>query len=176
MKKKSKSFEIALSAVSCAFATIFLVLGTLNNYLLVFGYIAGTLSLTIPLTRSFWLGDLLAYIAATILSLLFGGLAFFWRLLPFIMFFGLHPLVNFLQFRFRVNRWLAYLVKAAWFDAMLFLYWKFVCGMTSNFAFIDEYILPVILIGGTLVFFVYDFMIIRCQISANRIVKKIKRD
>ncbi|MFQ7077672.1 MAG: hypothetical protein ACLRSW_06880 [Christensenellaceae bacterium] len=35
------------------------------------------------------------------------------------MFFGLHPLVNALQLKFKVKRWIA-AVKAVWFDASMF--------------------------------------------------------
>ena len=37
--KKIPAFEIALSAVACAVATLFLSLGVLNNFLLATGYI-----------------------------------------------------------------------------------------------------------------------------------------
>lgn len=175
-KKNTKAFEIALSAISAAIATLFLSLGTLNNYLLALGTIVATLALTIPLSKSFWLGDLLAYIAASLLTLLFGGVAFIWRMLPFLTFFGLHPLANFLQFRLRIPKIPAFLFKALWFDGMLYLTWRFVFDMTTNFAFVDTYILPIIFIGGTLVFFVYDKMMIACQMSTNKIINKIRKD
>lgn len=175
MKKPSKAFEIALSALSAAFATLFLTLGTLNNYLLAAGTILSSLFLTLPLSKSFWLGDLLAYLAAGLLSLLLGGAAFFWRLVPYFVFFGLHPLVNFLQFRFRIPRIPAFFVKAVWFDGMLYLVWRFLFQMSTPFAFVDTYILPVILIGGTLVFFGYDFMMVKCQMATNRLVARIKK-
>lgn len=175
MKKNSKSFEIALSAISCAIATAFLSLGILNNYLLGVGYMAACIALTVPLSRSFWLGDLLAYVATVILTLLFGGSAFIWRLLPFIIFFGLHPIANFVQFRFRINKILAFIVKAVWFDAMLYLSWRFLFNMTTSFEFVDRYIVPIIIVLGTLFFAFYDYMIVRCQMSANKIINKIKK-
>ncbi len=177
MKKgNNKSFEIALSAISCAFCTVFLTLGTLNNYMLAVGYVVGALALTLPLAKNFWLGDLLAYIGAVILSLLLGGAAFIWRVVPFITFFGIHPLLNYLQYRLKINRTVAFMIKAILFDLTLFVLWKFVLGMTANFNFIDEYILPVILIGGTLVCYVYDLMIVRCQRSTNAVIYKIKKN
>lgn len=175
MKKEKKSFEIALSAISCAIAAIFLLLGSINNYFTVTGYIVGSLALTIPLSRGFWLGDILAYVASVLLALLLGGGAFFWRLLPFIVFFGLHPLVNYLQFKFKISKFIALPIKALWFDGTLFLIWKFIFNMTSRFEFLDEHIIPVILIGGTLVFIIYDYMIVRCQMSVNRLIDKIRK-
>lgn len=175
MKKEKKSFEIALSAISCAIATIFLVIGTINNYFLTTGYIIGCLAMTIPLSRGFWAGDILAYIASVLLTLLLGGAAFFWRLLPFIAFFGLYPLVNYVQSKFKLNNPIAFVAKALWFDGMLFFVWKFIFDMTSRFELLDEYIVPVVLIGGTIAFVVYDYMIVRCQLSVNRLIDKIKK-
>ena len=93
--------------------------------------------------------------------------------MPFIVFFGLHPLVNALQLKFRINRWVAAAIKAIWFDASMYLVWRFVFGgMTNSFAFVDEYILPIILIGGTLFFLVYDRLFFRCQGAVNVLVNR----
>lgn len=173
---RSKSFEIALSAIAAAIATLFLSLGVLSPFLLATGYIMGCFAMMLPLSRQFYWGDILAYAAAVILSLLLGGMAFFWRLLPFILFFGLHPLVNSLQVKYGWNRWIAFLCKAIWFDGAAYLVWRFVFEMTTNFAWVDEHILWVIVIGGTLFFYIYDRMIFQCQNSVNILVHKIKRN
>lgn len=104
--RKIKSFEIALSAIAAAIATLFLSLGIYNVALLATGYLLGCFALMLPLAREFWTGSVLAYIASVLLALLFGGLAFFWRLLPFILFFGIHPIVNALQLKRGWNKWL----------------------------------------------------------------------
>ena len=57
MKGKIPAFEIALSAIACAFATIFLSLGVLNNFLLATGYIVGCFALMLPLAKGFVWGD-----------------------------------------------------------------------------------------------------------------------
>lgn len=96
-----------------------------------------------------------------------------WDTLPFIVFFGLHPLVNALQLKFRIHRWVAAVVKAIWFDVSMYLVWRFVFGgMTNSFAFVDQYILPIIAIGGTLFFLVYDRLFFRCQGAVNVLVNR----
>ena len=70
----------------------------------------------IPLSKGFYVGDALAYAGTCILTVLLGAIGQAWLLVPFIMFFGLHPLLNALQLRFNVNRWIACAVKALWFD------------------------------------------------------------
>ena len=78
-KRNSKSFEIALSAISCALAVIFLLMGTLNHFLfLASGYILAQISLMIPLSKQFYAGDALAYIGTCILAVLQGAMGEAW--------------------------------------------------------------------------------------------------
>lgn len=176
MKRKISGFEVALSAVACAFATIFMTVGVMSDFMLATGYIVGTFALMLPLAKGFILGDVLAYVATVILTLIFGGVSVPWRLVPFILFFGLHPLINHLQHRYRWNKYLMAVIKAAWFDVMLYLVWRFIFGMTTSFEWVDQYIIPVILIAGTVFFLVYDVLIDRCQLAVNAVVRRIKKD
>ena len=174
MKRSSKSFEIALSAISCAVATVFLVLGSFSPFLLATGYIVGCFALMVPLSKEFIWGNVLAFIGASILSFLLGCFNY-WRLLPFVVFFGLHPLANFLQTKFRWNMIVCFIVKAAWFDCAMYLCWRFTFEMNVAVDWINQYIYYVIFIGGTLFFAVYDRMIFLCQKSVNAAVKRIRR-
>lgn len=175
MQKKISAFEIALSAIACAFSTLFLSLGVLNDFLLATGYIVGCFAMMLPLAKGFIVGDVLAYVATVLLTFLFGGISVPWRLVPFILFFGLHPLVNYLQTRFRWNKIVLLLVKIIWFDMAAYLTWRFVFGMTTSFDWVDEYIIPVIAVGGSLIFIVYDALIFRCQRAVDKIVMRIDK-
>ena len=170
--KKISAYEIALSAVSCALAAIALTVGTLSHALLFTGYLLACFALMIPLSKNCWWGNVLAYIGSSLLALLFTGFDI-WDMLPFIVFFGLHPLLNALQLKFKVNRWLATGIKASWFDGAMYLVWRFVFEMNASFDFVNRFIIPVILIGGTLFFFVYDIMFSKCQIAVNSLVQRI---
>ena len=127
-----------------------------------------------PLARKSYLGFALAYIATCILSLIF-NVARFFDLLPFIMFFGLHPLVNELQLKTKINRWVACLAKALWFDGTMYVVWRVVFQMTTTITLIDQYILPIILIGGTLFFLPYDYLMYQWRMAMNHLVKRITR-
>lgn len=178
MKKKSnsKSFEIALSAISCALSTIFLSLGVLNSYLLTFGYLAACVALCLPLTRKFWAGDLLAYVAACLLTLLIGGgAAFVWRLLPFMMFFGLYPVATYAQYRFKVNVWIARAVKAVWLAGTFVVTWIFVFDMASGPEFLNGYILPIVIAAGVILSGFFDFAMIKIQTFMTRLINRIKK-
>lgn len=172
--KKISAYEVALSALACALATIMLTVGMYSAILLFTGYLFGCIALMMPLAKKSYAGYALAYIATCLLSLIFNAAGFF-DLLPFILFFGLHPLVNELQLKIKINRWLACGIKALWFDGTMYLIWKFVFGMTTTIPIIDQYIIPVILIGGTLFFVVYDNMMYKWRYAVNTLVSRITK-
>ncbi len=181
-KRDSKSFEIALSAISCALAVIFLLMGTLNHFLfLASGYILAQISLMIPLSKQFYAGDALAYIGTCILAVLQGAMGEAWLLVPFVMFFGLHPLANALQLRFKINKWIAYIIKALWFDFSLWVMYVLVFGSSIGdpslpvYQAINDYILLFIFIGGSAIFFLYDYAMFKCQMLVNEFVHRIKK-
>lgn len=171
---KHKSFEIALSGVSAAIATVFLLLGTINRPLLMTGYLLASFAMMLPLSRRFVWGSVMAYVASCVLAFLLGGGAFLYYLIPFLAFFGLHPIANYLQMKYKIDRIVAYIVKAIWFDGMLALLWFFVCGGEVELAFVNEYVWWIIAIGGTALFYVYDYLMFTCQITINRLIYKIK--
>ncbi|MCD8307535.1 MAG: hypothetical protein LUD51_04855 [Clostridia bacterium] len=181
--KRASSFEIALSAISCAVAAGFLALGVLSGVLLATGYFIGVIALMLPLAKRFYRGDFLAYCGTVILALILGAVAKFWDIVPFIMFFGLHPLINSLQLRFRWNRIVAFILKAIWFDCTLIagyflIYNGFLGGdfLPQAWAdWINKYIYVLIFTAGTVLFFIYDWLIFKVQMLVDMVIGKIKR-
>ena len=182
-RKYTKSFEIALSAISCAVAVVCLLLGFWSGILLASGYLFGIAALMVPLSKQFYLGSFLAYLGTAILAIVLGAAFEFWRLVPFIMFFGLHPLINSLQLRFKINKWVALIIKAVWFDFTLWVAYILIFGgilggdaADSNFyVFLNKYILLFIFIGGTLVFWLYDYLIFKCQTAVDKLIYRIRK-
>ncbi|MGN1053383.1 MAG: hypothetical protein ACI4SH_08365 [Candidatus Scatosoma sp.] len=101
MKRKSK--ETALSAVACAFSTLGLTVGTLYSPMLFTGYLIACLCMMLPLSKGYFKGAALCFVATNVLTLLFNGFNFF-DTLPYTLFFGLHPLVNEVQARLHTRR------------------------------------------------------------------------
>ena len=172
--RRISSYEIALSALSCAIATLLLTVGMYSELMLFTGYLLGCIALMMPLAKKSYWGYFLAYIATCLLTFLFAPARFF-DLLPFAMFFGLHPFVNELQLKIRINRWVACGIKALWFDGTMYLVWKLVFKATTTITLVDQYILPVILIGGTLFFVFYDYMLYRWRAVVNSLVNRIAK-
>lgn len=176
---RGKSFSIALSAVSCALATVFMSLGINIPVLMLTGYVFASVVLMLPLAKDFRLGGFLAYVATCLLCLAFGGIAYFYRLFPFVAFFGLHPLVNSLQRKCKVKKWLAWPIKAVWFDGMLCattaLLFAFNVDITLPFGWSAVWIYPIVVVLGTLVFLPYDWVMFRFQRFTDYYVGKIER-
>lgn len=176
---RGKSFSIALSAVSCALATVFMSLGINIPVLVLTGYVFASVALMLPLAKNFRLGGFLAYMATCLLCLAFGGIAYFYRLFPFVAFFGLHPLVNSLQRKYSVKKWVAWPIKAIWFDGMLCatvaLLFTFNVEITMPFGWSAAWIYPIVVVLGTLVFLLYDWVMFRFQKFADYYVGKIER-
>ncbi len=176
MKKPTKSFEIALSAIAAAFAAGFLMLGTLNPFLLAAGYLVATFALMVPLAKDFVWGSALAYLAAGLIALPLG----LWKIVPYAVFFGLHPIVNYLQKKY-VKRTpfkvLCLIAKAVWFDLSMWLSFFVLTAMAGmEFSeYITAFLYYIIFLGGTLFFVVYDIMIFFCQRSADIAVRRIRR-
>ena len=172
--KKISAYEIALAALSCALSTLFLTLGVYSGFFLFTAYLLSSIALMLPLCQQSWRGFLFAYVATCLLSLLFASFRF-WELIPFVIFFGLHPLVNELQLKTKINRWLACFIKALWFDGTFYLTWKVVFSITTSIPFIDKYILLIILVVGTAVFIAYDYFMFRWRIWATELVRRISK-
>ncbi len=176
MKKPSKSFEIALSAIACAFAAAFLMLGTLNPFLLATGYLVAAFALMVPLAEGFLWGASLCYLAAGLLALPVG----LWKIVPYAVFFGLHPIVNYLQRKYvkkPLFKVFCMLIKAAWFDLAMWLSF-FVLTTMAGMPFpetVTKYLYLVLFLGGTVFFAVYDVMIFYCQRSADLAIRRIRR-
>lgn len=183
MKRPSRSFEIVLSAIACAVVALSLTLASYVDFLMAAGYLLAIFALMVPLSKKFIWGETLAFLGGVILAFLFGGLVRYWVLLPFAVFFGLHPLVNHLQLRFTKKKFLHgvwFLLKAVWFDGTLLLMWFTLAeflGFTEAiwYDWVAQYLYPVVFLGGTAVFAGYDLLIFLCQKSVNAIVKRIGR-
>lgn len=183
MKRPSKSFEIALSAIACAVAALALTLGAYVDVMYAAGLLLAVFALMVPLSKEFIWGDALAFLGAALLAFLFCGFSVY-KLIPFLTFLGLHPLVNFLQKKYVKRKWLhaiVFLGKALWFCLALWLSWQvvlvkfFALDQTSWYPFVMKYFYYVLFFGGIVAFAAYDYLIFLCQRSVNAIVKRIRR-
>ena len=172
--KKLSAYEIALSALSCAIATVLLTVGTYSEIFLFSGYLFGSIALMMPLVKQSYWGYILAYASTCLLSFIFNP-ARSLDLLPFVLFFGVHPLVNERQLKSKINRWVACAAKAVWFDCIMLFIWKFVFGAITTIPMLDQYIVPIVLVFGTAFFVFYDYIMYRWRYMILMLVKRISK-
>ena len=135
----------------------------------------------VPLSKRFYKGALLAYVGTVILAVVLGAAVQFWKLVPFAVFFGLHPIANALQIKYKINKWLALLVKAVWFDGMLIASYHLIYGWLLGgtifpeelYKVINDYIYLFIFTVGSVICFVYDYLIFKTQIAVNALVARV---
>ncbi len=183
MKKPTKSFEIVLSAISCAVAAVALTVGCYVNVLFAAGILLAVFALMVPLSKDFIWGAALAFLGSALLAFMFYGFAII-KLVPYLVFFGLHPIVNHIQLKYVKKKWLhaiVLLVKAVWFDLAMWLSFEllavkvFAFDETTWYDFVMQYFHYVLWLGGTVVFVAYDIAIFLCQYSADKLIKRIRK-
>ena len=181
MGKNNNTFSLALSGISCAVAAGALALGIISDYLVATGYLIGVVALMVPLSKRFYKGAFLAYVGTVILAVVLGAAVQFLMLVPFAVFFGLHPIANALQIKYKINKWLALLVKAVWFDGMLIASYHLIYGGLLGgtifpeelYKVINDYIYLFIFTIGSVICFVYDYLIFKTQIAVNALVARV---
>ena len=175
-----KSHVIALSALTTALATIFLVFGNWFTTFSLSGAFMASLVIMLPLAKRSYKGALLAYLATVLLTGIFSGFFTRWEaLLPFAIFSGLHPIVNWF---FAVSKFSAktlykilfIIVKDIWFVGALVVTHVLTKLYIGDNEFINTYIFPIIIIGGALIFPAYDLIMTRFQVLVAAILIRLK--
>ena len=164
---------IALSAVSCALAIILLVTGAYIEVLDLSCLFMASMALMLPLAKGYKLGGFLAYLATAILSFFLTGMRI-QVVLPFAIFFGLHPLANYFQKQFKISVILATVIKTVWFILTLYAMYFLTEMFVAPNELVQKYIHYILIIGGAALFFVYDWMMVRFQGSINYLVRRLK--
>lgn len=163
---------IAVSAISTALGVVLLTVGAYFETLDLSCLFMSALVLTLPLAKGSVKSAVLTYLATAILSLLFVGARFSVALI-YALFFGIHPILNYLQVRNGKKRFYFYFIKIA-----LFLTSAFLMVYVLNFFIVEneffvKFLPFIILIAGTALFIVYDLIMFRFQKYTNLIIKKI---
>ncbi len=164
---------VALSAITTAFCILLLTFGAYVEVFDLSCLFMASLALMLPLTKGYKLGGFLSYLASVILGFILTG-ARFQILIPFTMFFGLHPLANYLQKQYKINAFLATVIKTVWFVATLFITYYFTKMFIVEHETVEKYINWIILIGGSVVFLIYDRLMYAFQRSLEKIISRLK--
>ncbi len=164
---------IALSGLASAFALIFIIIGGYFPTFDISCLFMASLMVMIPLAKDTIKGAILCYISVFLLSFIF-TFGHFEICIAYGLFFGLHPIVNYLQVKKIKKTWLISIIKTIWFLVIAFLMFYILKMFIVENEFINKYLPLVILIGGSVFFIVYDFVMLRFQKNLNVIIKRLK--
>lgn len=162
---------IALSSVATALCVILLSIGAYVEMFDLSCLFLASVVIMIPLSKKYYLGAFLTCVASSLLALLLTG-ARFQVVIPFAMFFGLHPIANQLQQKYNVNKILALIVKTAWFIGTLYVMYFITTMFVVENEIIAKYIHFVLIIGGGVGFFIYDYVMFCFQKTLDIIITK----
>ena len=183
MKKPSKTFEIVLSAIACAVAAVALTVGCYINVLYAAGILLAVFAIMVPLSKDFVWGAALAFLGSALLAFMFCAFSIF-KLGPFLLFFGVHPIINHIQLKYVKRKWihpLVLLAKAVWFILTMWLSFELLAvkffgfDQTTWYEWVMRYFHYVLWLGGAAVFVAYDILMFLCQHSVNALIKRIRR-
>ena len=162
---------IALSGVSAALCAVFITLGSYIAVIDLSCFMFAGFALMLPLYKKSLVGGVAAYIAGGLIGLLFSGMNFF-TVLPYFVWFGLHPILNFIQVRYKINKYLAFGVKLLIFNLAIFIILRFTMLFVTKWDFINEreYIFY---IAGSVFFIFYDMAVMYIQRAIDAMLGRV---
>ena len=164
---------IALSGLSSAFALIFIIIGGYFPTFDISCLFMASLMVMIPLAKDTLKGAILCYISVFLLSFIF-TFGHFEVSIAYGLFFGLHPIVNYIQVKKIKKTWLITAIKTVWFLIVAFLMFYLLKMFIVENELINKFLPLIILFGGSILFIVYDYIMLRFQRNLNVIIKRLK--
>ncbi len=173
-----KSRAVALSAIATAFAVICLLIGALTGLFDYSAVFMASMCTMIPLTKKLPLGAFMCFLATSLISLSFASVDLPMYLI-FVLFFGLHPTVNYLIREKQLNKLLFWFIKAVWFVGSLLLIYTFFANFLLEDSILEnavfqKYSYPILSFILVVFFAIYDPIMIFFQKQLDRIVQRLK--
>lgn len=170
MNNREISKIIALCGIATAFGVIFILIGVFVPLLDMAMFMTASMCLMLPLYKNYLKGAALTYVCISVLAFLFSGANFF-AIMPYIIFFGYHPILNYLQMKFKIDVKISVAINCLIFNIAFYFIFNF------SKIFIDSDILdkiPYVLLAvfATVIFIIYDLAFKNLQLKANQIFKR----
>ena len=172
-EKSEKSRAITYAAVSAALGTILLTAGAYTGIGEFFWYFAAGVCVMITFPLKSLMTCFLSFVVCSLLSLLTTGFNVIF-LLPYLVFFGAYPVSLYIEERYSVNKWVMIAITFIWFSASLYVMYLFTKLFIPETDFIKDNIFIFLFAGGTLIFFLYRFVMKRIQCKMAALAKRLK--
>lgn len=160
----------ALCGISTALGSVALILARFDLPVTLSLYVISSIAVMIPLSRMLYKGAALTVLATAVVAFLSGGI---FVLLPYIMFFGIHPLLSALFVKIirqnRAGKLISLFIKIIIFIALYFIAINIAAYAALIPQGIDYNILALLLIG---IFVPYDYFMRLMQSSVAAFVNR----
>ncbi|MBE5743673.1 MAG: hypothetical protein E7358_03035 [Clostridiales bacterium] len=163
---------IALSAVSTALGVIFLVIGAYFQTFDLSALFMSSIAMMLPLSKNSIKGAVFTYFATSLLSFCF-ALSRFYVPLLYVLFFGIHPIINYIQLNSKKKLWFLYVVKCIWFIGVVFLMYYALTMFVVEIESIKKFIPIILVVAGAVFYVAYDFIMIRFQKMSFNLIKRL---
>ena len=164
---------IALSAITSALALVFIIMGAYIPTLDLTGLFMASLCIMLPLSKNSVKGAVLSYLAVFLLSLLLTA-GLYTVPLCFLLFFGLHPIINYLQNKYYKFKIVFIICKLIWFVISAFIMYYLFTMFVFEFEFLKIYAPLIILLASLIIFPIYDILMFRFQRTFNILIYRLK--
>ena len=176
--RKIDSKVVSLSGISAALAIIFILFAIYIPNVKIACYVIASLSISLPLVKKSIIGAVLSYVASSIISFLLASI----NVLPFIIFFGLYSIIEYvldfvLYQREKLNKTfkiiLIIIIKIAYYFAAFFAMFYLMKIAISDFALFGiTWTLPLLLFAGFVFFAIYDYLYRKAYIMMEKVILK----
>lgn len=166
---------ISLAAVTAALAIIFLTIGVYVDVMDLSCLFMASLVIMLPLSKESVKCSLLGYGGAAIISaFICASTGRFAVCILFAAFFGLHPIINYLETSKNWNKALLLVIKDVWFVLTCLLMYYVFNLFTDLPDIVEQYAVYFIIIGGAILFVPYDMVMKRFQTLTDALIKRLK--
>ena len=162
--KKLTGKDVALSGISAALAIVFVIGAIYISFATFPCYILGALAISLPLIKRNIISSLLSYIVASLVAFFVGNI----RMLPFIMFYGLYAILQwvldfYLYEKLDINKWikiaLDIVIKIGYFALVFWGLYALMNLTLADFSVLNiEWTMPLLILASFIVFVLYDLL------------------
>ena len=162
--KKLTGKDVALSGISAALAIVFVIGAIYVSFATLPFYILGALAVSLPLIKKNIIASILSYVVASLVAFFVGNI----RMLPFVMFYGLYAIIQWLldfymYENWNINKWIKIsidiVVKIAYFALVFWGLYALMNLTLADFSVLGiEWTMPLLVFACFVAFVIYDLL------------------
>lgn len=162
--KKLTGKDVALSGISAALSIAFVIGAIYVSFATLPFYVLGALAISLPLIKRNIISSLLSYIVASLVAFFVGNI----RMLPFIMFYGLYAILQwvldvYLWEKFDINKWIKLainiIIKIIYFALVFWGIYSLMSLTLADFSVLNiEWTMPLLVFTCFILFALYDIL------------------